>query len=246
MKTALKISSLLNLGLAGGLFYILAHQRPEKGDSAPAAAAAASRPAQTAVCVPPAARQVEPPPFRWSQLESTNDYRVYVANLRAIGCPEPTVEDIVRGDAERAFFMKRRELHLDGSGTGPWSAQAQMRVVACLLGETPAGEAPAADVALPPKPDWTPLTPLVVQNVDLNALGLNEDQKEVVARIKQQFVDAVGGPNQDPNDPAYLARWQKSQREVDNMLRGMLGRTVFQNYLLAAQQTAPNPESGNP
>src|SRR5437868_6638046 len=31
--------------------------------------------------------------FHWSQIESS-DYRAYIANLRAIGCPEPTIRDI--------------------------------------------------------------------------------------------------------------------------------------------------------
>src|SRR5437899_3128213 len=33
------------------------------------------------------------PPFDWRQVES-EDYRQYVANLRALGCPEQTVRDI--------------------------------------------------------------------------------------------------------------------------------------------------------
>src|SRR3989442_5976353 len=32
--------------------------------------------------------------FRWGQLEST-DYRIYIGNLRAVGCPEETVRDII-------------------------------------------------------------------------------------------------------------------------------------------------------
>lgn len=40
---------------------------------------------------------VEEIPFHWSQIEST-DYREYVANLRAIGCPEQMIRDIVAAD----------------------------------------------------------------------------------------------------------------------------------------------------
>src|SRR2546426_2113445 len=35
--------------------------------------------------------------FRWRQLE-TEDYRAYIARLRAIGCPEQTIRDIVIAD----------------------------------------------------------------------------------------------------------------------------------------------------
>jgi len=34
------------------------------------------------------------PVFDWRQVES-EDYRTYLANLRAIGCPETTIRDIV-------------------------------------------------------------------------------------------------------------------------------------------------------
>src|SRR6266436_5402014 len=49
-------------------------------------------------------------PFRWSQIESP-DYRVYVANLRGIGCPEQTVRDIIRADVGSLYAAKRKELH---------------------------------------------------------------------------------------------------------------------------------------
>ena len=45
---------------------------------------------------------------------SGKDYRVYIANLHAVGCPEATIEDIVRGDTERAFAWERNQLSLDG------------------------------------------------------------------------------------------------------------------------------------
>jgi hypothetical protein len=48
-------------------------------------------------------------PFDWAQLEST-DYRVYVANLRAIGCPEPTVRDLIIADVNDLFAPRVKAL----------------------------------------------------------------------------------------------------------------------------------------
>ena len=48
------------------------------------------------------------PPFDWRQVES-EDYQAYVKNLRAIGCPEQTVQDIVTADLRQAFAAKRAE-----------------------------------------------------------------------------------------------------------------------------------------
>ena len=44
-------------------------------------------------------------PFRWSQIESTN-FEVYVANLRAIHCPENTIRDIITAELEDLFLQK--------------------------------------------------------------------------------------------------------------------------------------------
>jgi hypothetical protein len=50
-----------------------------------------------------------PEPFQWSQIES-QDYRVYVANLREIGCPEATIRDIILADVNELFFRRVKEL----------------------------------------------------------------------------------------------------------------------------------------
>lgn len=84
----------------------------------------------------------QPEAFRWSELLPAKDYRRYIANLRAIGCPEATIEDIVRGDTGRAFAWERNQLGLDGSGAGPWSRAQERQLVASLL------ELPAADNAV--------------------------------------------------------------------------------------------------
>ncbi len=80
----------------------------------------------------------------------------------------------------------------------------------------------------------SPPCPLVLQKVDLDALGLNDDQKQAIAQLQQQFIDAIGGPYQDPRDPAYLERWEKAQPESDNLFKALLGVGVYQNYQLAA------------
>lgn len=234
MKAALNISILLNLVLAGILVFGWESRRPAANAMvvpATVAAAPAVAEAKTVVVktLPP-----ETKPFHWSQLESSDDYRVFVANLRRAGCPEPTVEDIVRGDAERAFFAKRSELHVDGTEPGPWSGQSQVHLVAYLLGQAPAATSETPGPANRLQPGPPPSYPLFLQNVDLNAAGLTEDQKQHVAEIREEFIESIGGPNQDPADPAYLARWRRAQHVADEELRGWLGFQGVINYGLAA------------
>jgi hypothetical protein len=47
--------------------------------------------------------------FHWSQLESA-DYRVYVRNLRTVGCPETTVRDIVIPDVNGVFYERVKQI----------------------------------------------------------------------------------------------------------------------------------------
>jgi hypothetical protein len=43
--------------------------------------------------------------FHWRQVES-DDYRAYIANLRAIGCPEETIRDIIIADVEKLYAKR--------------------------------------------------------------------------------------------------------------------------------------------
>ncbi|KAF0176771.1 MAG: Peptidoglycan-binding LysM [Limisphaerales bacterium] len=60
---------------------------------------------------PPAATTAptNPPPFHWSALESP-DYATYAANLRAVGCPERTLRDILLPDIEKLYAERERQL----------------------------------------------------------------------------------------------------------------------------------------
>jgi RNA polymerase sigma factor (sigma-70 family) len=46
--------------------------------------------------------------FDWRQVESP-DYRQYIANLHATGCPEETIRDIIVADVDKLFATRRNE-----------------------------------------------------------------------------------------------------------------------------------------
>jgi len=240
MKSIPKISILLNLILAGTLL-IKMGAAPKASVPTPPLLAAA-----TTTATPPAITE-KASPFQWSQLFSTNDYRLYVARLRAAGCPETTVRDIAWGDADRAFSRKRQELNLDGQGTGAWSTAAEQQLVAILIGDASLAEGGSA-AADPGKSDSQPVAdakyPVVLQPVDLTALGFNDDQMKAVEQVRLQFLDAIGGTNQDTADPNYVKRWQQAQKKMDDVARGQLGGKAYMQYELAVlrvQQAAVQP-----
>ena len=108
MKTRLFIgvSLALNVALAAAIFL------SAKNPPAPAQAPAAATPVSGMIPPAPAPADGSPPPnlpFRWSQIAS-EDLKIYRDNLRAIGCPELTVREIIRAAINERFGARRRNL----------------------------------------------------------------------------------------------------------------------------------------
>jgi hypothetical protein len=140
MKITFQFSILFNVLLAGGLVFVIL-DRPRVA-KVPAPISLEAQPPASAAAnpVPPAVSAAQPVKFSWSQLDSRNDYRLFIANLRAIGCPENTIEDIVGGNMDRAFAWKRAQLGLNDSGAGPWSRASEMALIGNLVGNPSALE----------------------------------------------------------------------------------------------------------
>lgn len=80
--------------------------------------------------------------------------------------------------------------------------------------------------------------PLVFQPVDSNTFKMNPNEKEILDRLQQNFLDEIGGTDQDPSDPLYLARWKKARSLIDAQLQAQLGQDFFQRYQIEAIQQA--------
>ena len=135
------------------------------------------------------------------------------------------------------YSRKRAELHLEDASSiaGPWSRPEETALIARLLGDRPAQQhAPEPE----PEPARAPM-PLVFQNLDLDALKLQDGQREGIEELRQMFLAELGGTNQNPNDPAYYERWKKAQSDVDAMLPGMIGGEAF----MKMQAASDGPES---
>ncbi len=72
--------------------------------------------------------------FNWSQLEST-DYRQYIANLRAIGCPELTLRDIIMTDVMRLYAQRRGQYYQNGRPFKFWETDEKRKLKQTQLEE---------------------------------------------------------------------------------------------------------------
>jgi hypothetical protein len=77
-----------------------------------------------------------------------------------------------------------------------------------------------------------PHYPVVYQDAVAAAPRLTAAEQAVIERVQQQFVADIGGLNQNPQDPAYLARWQTAQQQADDALRASLGAQFYLNSRL--------------
>lgn len=72
---------------------------------------------QSALALPiPKQPVVASPLFSWRMIES-EDYRQYIANLRAVGCPEQTIRDIIVANIERLY---RQKVFINQAYRPPW------------------------------------------------------------------------------------------------------------------------------
>lgn len=306
MKTTLRISILLNCALLGCLAFLLLNGRRARNQAEAPAHANNLPPVSDAVMSPPVASPAaEVKPFRWSQIEAA-DYPSYIANLRAIGCPEQTIRDIIAADVDSLYSARRQPLEAKlaaGTVAGRLPAEGELRdlrnqeasAITALLAAPPAAtnstsalgaETPASGSARQAPPDAgitsqavqnidpsgrslgmaapdmvpgfppsrslgqkSPATaslPLVFSEVDPSVLTLSPQQAQVVNDLRQKFIAEVGGPNQDPTDPAYSQLWQTSQPEVDVDLWSMLGINAWQAHQMAAWAQAHEPKPTGP
>ncbi len=105
------VSLLLNLVLAGFVVFLLRTipKPPDSSANSPLTTIAAGTSAPTGQ-LPQFPVTPRPQPsaasFDWRQVES-EDYKQYIANLRAIGCPEKTIKEIITADVNDLFATRR-------------------------------------------------------------------------------------------------------------------------------------------
>ncbi len=251
----------MNVGLCGCLVFLLVNNRstvtiPNVPEVANTEQIQSNTPAALESTPPPL---FEPKPFRWEQLESS-DYRIYIANLRQVACPEQTIRELITAEIAAAYAPRRAQLTSQiASNSNPLMRSViqdevekrltelrneESAVIATLLG-TGSSNQIASTSALSRsarhKPNGEVVTmPLVLRKIDLSRMKLGGGQLQAITELRQSFVDALGGPNQDPNDPAYRERWLKAQPEIDEMLKAAVGINAYQEIQVQASGADQN------
>src|SRR5579862_2461632 len=211
-----------------------------------------SRVKQPRDAVPPAPATIRevvdaPVSLRWNEIESA-DYATYIRNLRAIGCPERTIRAIITGAIADFYDEKAGELETDPA-TVPNLRREQTELLAALFPPAQENAAPArqavssanpaeAGQAASVPPEKPPTMPLAFMEPGPD-VQLTDDQRNALQNIRRSFIDSIGGPNQNPSDPQYLARWKQAQPDLDAQVHATLGDEIYSELQIRANHREP-------
>ena len=178
--------------------------------------------------------------FTWNEIES-RDYTTYIANLRAIGCPESTIRDIIVAEVNQ-LFARRRATEVVTAEQQWWRSEPDADVTEAASDKLKSLEeerrallttllGPQWESSYYPYPEHPNTLPL-----DGPALGsLPPETKQAVRDIegraaerRQAYLDAVQKGGKQP-DPVELARLRQQTRAE---LGEVLNPEQLEEYLL--------------
>jgi hypothetical protein len=112
----------LNLGLLAGLAYVWKqHRTPvvSQSSSESVSAATSSTPRMRRIVHAASNEPETPGRFTWRLLEAS-DFKQYIANLRAVACPEQTIQDIIIAEVNKLYASRETALRLRPEYLKPW------------------------------------------------------------------------------------------------------------------------------
>jgi len=175
----------------------------------------------------PAVAQAASIPFRWSQIES-EDYQQYAANLRAVGCPEHTIETIVGSELVDVFARERAELRqheLSSSNpspspttTGQKLQELESEQKRFLGGVLPGLSTPSTE-RLNDLVQRTEQAMSTLREPAINGLGMiatNSDSaaSNVVQNTETDHTSHTGNPDSGSIQPANLPVKRRARRDL--------------------------------
>lgn len=180
--------------------------------------------------------------FHWSQIES-DDYAKFIENLRAIGCPEPTIRDIIVADVDQ-LFAQRRATEIVTTESQWWKSEPSIDVTEAALKKNIELETERA--ALLTKllgPNWNieASQPTERGTVSLDGPVLGNLSPETKLRVQELALEAnrrsAAVNFRDEGARAELAKIRRDHRE---QLARILNPEQLEEYLLRHSATADN------
>jgi hypothetical protein len=185
--------------------------------------------------------------FTWNEVESP-DYLTYITNLRAIGCPEMTIRDIIVADVNQRFSHRRLSEVISAEHQW-WRSEPDMDLIEAASAQLRELEAERRELLTRLLgPHWeqstNPIPPPARTGVSLSGPVLGDlppETKQTVydltAKIQQQidaYVESRRQQGQEP-DPLELARLRRQTRDEVSKI---LNAEQMEEFLLRYSETA--------
>lgn len=243
------LSLVLNGVLVGAL---LLNREPE-----------ASREPSSPLRVPESMDEPAHAAFQWQQIEA-DDFPTFIDNLRRIGCPDSTIQGIVKDELAQVYAARRAEVRR-AMGDREAASRAELEkidaeeaAVLATLMATP--DAPAdvkkemADVTATPvssgtlipaafvvgnDPNEAPVTGTDSLPLVPNDSSLDPATSKIIGEMREQFAQSVRAAGAEPASKTYLQSWMNAQRLSDERFSSLFGGDVFvRTQTRAAQEAA--------
>jgi hypothetical protein len=246
-KVALVISILVNIALAGVVYHFATSRTPEQSSASPAPAsitAATTRETRAAPAAVTIVTNQSGQSFGWQMVESA-DYRRYIANLRAIGCPEETIRDIITADVNKLFESRRKEITASTNKFEFWKAgnpfeaaimdpdriekmQALAKEKRALLKEL-LGVEPEEKAEL-----FGGINPFESM-LDFLSPAKQNDVMDIFMKFQAKQAKLFSGGQPDAED---MKAMQKIKKEMDAEMAGILSPKEYEDFQLRMSDTA--------
>lgn len=240
LRQMLVVSLTLNLGLALWLLRPAPQRAPEIATtSTPQSAITTMPPAQGGTSNAANSPLLSAPPFDWRLIESP-DYRQYVVNLRAVGCPEQTIQDIIVADLNQLYAARARAILGDQPIPEFWqkrragesASQNQIERLKALESKKQSVFEQVCGVRIHDQELFNTLL-LVPDSGRANLAFLPEDKREAAYRALR---DAnLAGVSRSERTPEEV---QRDQEREDSALSGILSPEELEEYRMRANPVA--------
>ncbi len=183
--------------------------------------------------------------INWQVVESA-DYKKYIANLRSIGCPEETIQDIIKADVDKLFAARRKEIVKPGSDFKFWETGMQSMMgntadpevvgkLQALAQEKRALLKELLGIEVEDKPDL-----MAAFNPFERLLGFLPEGKqtkvmEMMQQMQAKLMKTMGNGAPDEQDRKNMLQ---AQKDFEKSLAGVLDPQEFEQYQLRLSQTS--------
>lgn len=184
--------------------------------------------------------------FVWNQIES-DDYATYIANLRAVGCPEATIRDIIVADVNQ-LYARRRATEIVTAEQQWWRSEPDPDVTQGALDNLRLLDAErrglltrllgrdweSADYPHPAYSSAIPLDGPILGGLSIETKVAIQHVERASTERRQAYLEAMRREGK-PADPAELARLRQLTR---NELALVLNPKQLEEYVLRYSNNA--------